>query len=141
MKRVAVFLLVGPLLVAAASFASMHHHRPPRSEWLFTIELFLSTSTASLLVGLIDGYLAHILRVFPRAFLMAAVGAIVTWPMVNAFVLSWLGGIWLRAMLEIALTPGLLTTLAFFGAVYAGVCSLLANDRAGHGSGRADWGS
>jgi len=122
MKRVVVFLVIGPLLVAIASFASL------RSDWLFTIDLFLSISTASILVGLVDGYLARVLAVVPRVPLMAAVGAIVAWPLANAFVFTGLGGMLTRTILLKALTPGLLAAFALPSAVYVGVCSLLAND-------------
>src|ERR1700748_1234368 len=99
MKRVSVFLIVGPLLVAIASFAFMHHQRPPRSDWLFTIDLFLSTATASIIVGLVDGYLARILSDLPRVLLMAAVGAIVAWPLANALVFNGLAGFLVRTLL------------------------------------------
>ena len=128
MKRLVVFLIVGPLLTAAALFLSAHHPRPPGSDWLFTIDLFLSISTASILVGLVDGHLARSLTVVPRFLLMAVVGAIVAWPLANALFFNGLASFLLRGLLFKDLTPALHAAFALSGAAYAGVCALLAND-------------
>jgi hypothetical protein len=131
MKRIVVFLIVGPLLVAAASFFLTRPPRPPRSEWLLTSDLFLSTATASIIVGLVDGYLARTSALFPRVLLTAAVGAIVAWPLANALVFKGIAGFLLSTFFLKDLTPALFAAFALPGAVYAGVCSLLANGWAG----------
>jgi hypothetical protein len=119
MKRAVVFLAAGPLAVLAWLAAGYQSGSDSAFVWLLITVLFLFTLTGSTLVGLLDGHLARVLPIFRRAPLTAGAGAVVAWSVANAFAFALFGH---------ALPSWLFMLFGPAGAVYAGMCSLLAND-------------
>ncbi len=127
MKRVIVFLLLGPVSVAVATCWAVSDPIGPRPEIVFLIGMFafFLTLPITALVGTVDECLALYMPIFPRAVLTAVAGAILVG-----------GGLtWLLSD-HMPSPPLRFWTLA--GAAYAGVCALLANDWAAAPAKRID---
>jgi hypothetical protein len=113
MKRALVFLLLGPALGVLATWVAVG--RPLEAAAASVAALFfLFTSPVSGIVGLLDGYLARPLPIMLRAPVTALVGATLA--------------IVLPAALLGPMPEDISTPLGLGGAIWAGVCSLLAHD-------------
>ena len=116
MRRVLVFLLLGPLAVAiAVTMATI----PPRTVdpgivWTSAALVFMMTLPLSAFIGVIDSCLARRVPVGLRAGLAAATGAIIP-------------GVALYLFANCAFTPSLLLRFVICGAASAGLCALFAD--------------
>jgi len=116
MRRVLVFLLLGPLAVAIA--ATMATLPPGRVDagivWTTAALVFSMTLPISAVVGVIDACLARRIPVTLRTSLTAAAGAIIPCVALGVFA-------------NAALTPSFLLPFAICGAASAGLCALYAD--------------
>jgi hypothetical protein len=120
MKRALVFLVAAPVLVAATAFLfflQLNGLAELGAARFLAMILFLFTLPVSVITGALDEYLARAFPVLLRVPMAAAIGAIVAAGL--AFILF--GDL---------LLPSSLPFFALGGAVWMGVCSLLANDYA-----------
>jgi hypothetical protein len=117
MMRPIVFLLLGPISVAVATYwiESGPSGSHPEIVFLLAMFAFFLTLPITALVGTVDECLALYMSILPRAPLTAAAGAIVVG-----------GG--LTLLLSDYVPPPSVEFWTFAGAAYAGTCSLLAND-------------
>ena len=121
MKRVLIFLVLGPLLASAAvaMVVIAQAAGAPGREYAgsLVVFLFFFTLPVASLAASLDAYLALAFAIPLRALLIAAIGAIVA---------SGLAYILVGCLLS----PSSLKLFAIGGATCMGVCSLLANDYA-----------
>lgn len=118
MKRILVFLLLGPASVVTAWLIYAPAGKGPAlaAMALFTFAFFVASCTV-----LVDGYLADTLPIYLRAPLIAIVGAAIAVGM--AFGLAW------TVVLHFVMLPQwILLPFAIGGALCMGACSLLSND-------------
>jgi hypothetical protein len=115
MRKVIVFLLLGPLAVAiAVTMALVSQGIEPRFDWLIATVIFLVSLPVSAVVGVIDTALARRFSIEQRAGLTAAAGAIVSCVLIGA------SG-------NDAPALSILLPVAIFGAAGAWLCALLAD--------------
>jgi hypothetical protein len=108
-KRILVFLVLGPTVVAIIGSAFLPHG-------LIAITLFLFTVAVSVFAASVDGYLAWFWPIYVRAPVTAIVGATVAAGLAGAL-LGWF-------------MPQAVTPAALGGAFCMGWCSLLSHDYA-----------
>jgi hypothetical protein len=107
MRRILVFLVLGPTVVAFMGSAFLPHGS-------IAIVLFLFTAAVAVFAASFDGYLAWFWPIYVRAPVTAIVGAAVA---------AGLAGVLLGWFLPQAVTPA-----AIGGALCMGWCSLLSHD-------------
>jgi hypothetical protein len=79
MRRVIVFLLLGPLAVSVSvTMALVSQGIEPRFDWLIAAVIFIVSLPVSAVVGVIDTALARRFSIERRASLTAAAGAVVS---------------------------------------------------------------
>lgn len=137
MKRILVFLLLGPALVVTAWLIYVPAGKGPGDGFvalaamaLFTFALFVASFAV-----LVDGYLADTLPIYLRAPLIAIVGAAIAGGLFLGTV-GWMFPGWIT-LLSAGLIPGtvgwtlpfrLSAPFAISGALCMGACSLLSHD-------------
>ena len=109
MKRILVFLVLGPAVVAIITSMFLPYA-------FIAIVLFLFTVAVSVFAASVDGYLAWFCPIYVRAPVIAIVGATVA---------AGLAGVLLGWFMPQAVTPA-----AIGGALCMGWCSLLSHDYA-----------
>jgi len=118
MKRVTVFLIVGPSAVALIAALVLAAAGAPASlVQLLPVLLFFLTFPIAALAWAVDGYLARSFPIALRAPLTAIAGAVATSALASV-------------ILHCIFPPSELMFIPLAGAVFAGACSLLANDYA-----------
>jgi hypothetical protein len=115
MKRVYVFLLLGPAAVAlTVTLVAVAAGAPGAIAQLLLPALFFLTFPVAALAGAADGYMARTVPIPVRAPLTAFVGAAVTFALMRYFV-----------------PPSELMIVPLGGAICMGVCSLLSHEYGG----------
>jgi hypothetical protein len=116
MKRVTVFLIVGPSAVALIAALVLASAGAPASLiQILPVLLFFLTFPVATLAAAVDGYLARSIPIALRAPVTAIAGAVAA---------SGLASVLLHCLF----LPSELMFVPLAGAVLAGACSLLAND-------------
>lgn len=113
MKRILIFVLLGPALVVASWMIFVAVAEGLVGPVPIAAALFIFTFLVAAIAGLVDGFLARVVTIPLRTLVTAAVGA--TTACSVAFALSG------------CVAPPF-ALLAFGSAACTGVCSLLAND-------------
>ncbi|MGQ0686842.1 hypothetical protein [Bradyrhizobium sp.] len=116
MKRLTVFLIVGPSAVAfIAALVLAAAGAPASLVQILPVLLFFLTFPVATLAAAVDGYLARSLPIVLRAPVTAIAGAVAASALASV-------------LLHCFFPPSELMFVPLAGAVLAGACSLLAND-------------
>jgi hypothetical protein len=112
MRRVIVFLLLGPLAVSVSvTMALVSQGIEPRFDWLIAAVIFIVSLPVSAVVGVIDTALARRFSIERRASLTAAAGAVVSCVLIGSE----------------APALSILLPVAIFGAASMWLCAFLAD--------------